>query len=95
LSSLHDFATWEPLLRLLRTAHTETLAAPGGNVAGSIGRGSWSVPVQQRRPQPGRALLVSDMQEEFDAIVRVQNALTAAEATGWRPRLPPPASRRR
>lgn len=95
MSSLHDFATWEPLLRLLRTAHTETLAAPGGNVAGSIGRGSWSVPVQQRRPQPGRALLVSDMQEEFDAIVRVQNALTAAEATGWRPRLPPPASRRR
>lgn len=80
MSSLHDFATWEPLLRLLRTAHTETLAAPGGNVAGSIGRGSWSVPLPQRRPQPGRALLVSDMQEEFDAIERVQNALPAAEA---------------
>ncbi|WP_329281630.1 SMI1/KNR4 family protein [Streptomyces sp. NBC_01451] len=80
MSSLHDFATWEPLLRLLRGAHTETLAAPGGNVAGSIGRGSWSVPVQQRRPQPGRALLVSDMQEEFDAIERVRNALTEAEA---------------
>jgi cell wall assembly regulator SMI1 len=79
LSSLHDFATWEPLLRLLRTAHRESLAAPGGNVAGSIGRGSWSVPLQQRRPQPGRALLVSDMQEEFDAIERVRNALTAAE----------------
>jgi cell wall assembly regulator SMI1 len=79
LSSLHDFATWEPLLRLLRTAHTKSLAAPGGNVAGSIGRGSWSVPLQQRRPQPGRALLVSDMQEEFDAIERVRNALTAAE----------------
>lgn len=79
MSSLHDFATWEPLLRLLRTAHTETLAAPGGHVAGSIGRGSWSLPLQQRRPQVGRALLVSDMQEEFDAIERVRNALTAAE----------------
>ncbi|MEU3047757.1 SMI1/KNR4 family protein [Streptomyces sp. NPDC006984] len=80
MPSLHDFATWEPLLRLLRTAHTETLAAPGGNVAGSIGLGSWSVPVRQRRPRAGRALLVSDMQEEFDAIERVQNALVEAEA---------------
>lgn len=71
MSSLHDFATWGPLLRLLRTAHAETLAAPGGYVAGSIGRGSWSVPLPQRRPQAGRALLVSDMQEEFDAIERV------------------------
>lgn len=79
MSSLHDFATWEPLLRLLRTAHTETLAAPGGNVAGSIGQGSWSVPVQQRRSLAGRALLMSDMQEEFDAIERVRNALIAAE----------------
>lgn len=79
MSTLHDFATWEPLLRLLRTAHTATLAVPGGNVAGSIGQGSWSVPVQQRRPQPGRALLVSDMQEEFDAIERVRKALAAAD----------------
>ncbi|MET8097948.1 SMI1/KNR4 family protein [Streptomyces sp. NPDC005236] len=80
MSSLYDFATWEPLLRLLRTAHTETLAVPGGHVAGRVGRGGWSVPLQPRRPQPGRALLVSDMQEEFDAIERVQDALTAAGA---------------
>ncbi|MHA6762381.1 hypothetical protein [Streptacidiphilus sp. PAMC 29251] len=75
MSSLHDFATWEPLLRLLRTTHAETLAAQGGHVAGRIGQSSWSVPLQRRRPQPGRAMLVSDRQEEFDAIERVQNAL--------------------
>ncbi|NUQ98197.1 MAG: SMI1/KNR4 family protein [Streptomyces sp.] len=75
MSSLHDFATWEPLLRLLRTTQAQTLAVPGGHVEGRISHGSWSVPVQRRRPQPGRAMLVSDMQEEFDAIKRVQDTL--------------------
>ena len=78
MSSLLEFATWDPLLRLLRTAHTKRLAAPGGRVAGRIGKSSWSVPVQWRRSRPGRAILVSDMQEEFDAIKRVQDALTEA-----------------
>lgn len=79
MSSPHDFATWEPLLRLLRTAHAGTLAKPGGHVSGSIGRGSWSVPLPQRLPPAGRALMVSDNQEEFDAVERVRNALEAAE----------------
>ncbi|MFF9278970.1 hypothetical protein [Streptomyces griseosporeus] len=28
MSSIHDFATWEPLLRLVRDSHAEQLAAP-------------------------------------------------------------------
>ncbi|MFF0723841.1 SMI1/KNR4 family protein [Streptomyces sp. NPDC004134] len=75
MSSLHDFATWEPLLRLLRTVHAQTLAAPGGSVVGRVGQDSWSVPLPQRRPQAGRALLAWDMQKEFGAIDRVRNAL--------------------
>lgn len=34
MPSLHDFATWEPVLRLLRSADAESIAAPGGYVAG-------------------------------------------------------------
>ncbi|MBJ7907283.1 SMI1/KNR4 family protein [Streptomyces sp. DSM 110735] len=78
MSSLHDFATWEPLLRLLPTTDARTPAAPGGYAAGSISHGSWSVPVPRRLPQPGRAMQVSDMQEELDAVTRVQAALTEA-----------------
>lgn len=78
LSSLHDFATWEPLLRLLRTDHAQALAVPGSEVAGLIGRQGWSVPVRMRFPGPGRAMLVSDNQEVHDAIDRVRAALTEA-----------------
>lgn len=76
MSSIHDFATWEPLLGLLCAANAERLTAPGGHVAGRIDRrGGWSLPFRQRFPPPGRALLVSDMQDEFDAVQRVQDAL--------------------
>ncbi|MFJ9950792.1 SMI1/KNR4 family protein [Kitasatospora sp. NPDC091207] len=78
MPSLYDFATWEPLLRLLRTAHAPALAAPGGQVAGNIGRGSWSVPLPWRQPPPGRASLVSDNQDQYDAIERVRDALPEA-----------------
>ncbi|AUY47649.1 SMI1/KNR4 family protein [Streptomyces sp. CB01881] len=44
--SIHDFRTWEPVLRLLRAEHAEQLAAPGGRVVGLIGRGGWSVPLK-------------------------------------------------
>jgi cell wall assembly regulator SMI1 len=69
LPSIHDFATWEPLLRLLRVGNAERLAVPGGHVAGQIGRRGWSLPL------PGRVLQVEDMQDEFDAVERVQGAL--------------------
>lgn len=75
MPSLHDFTTWQPLLRLLRVAHAETLIAPGGHVAGQISPGAWSVPLPYRPPQPGRASQVSDNQEQFDAVGRIVEAL--------------------
>jgi cell wall assembly regulator SMI1 len=82
LPSIHDFATWEPVLRLLRTANAESLAAPGGHVAGRISQHGWSLPLQRRLPPPGRAAQVEDMQDEMDAVKRVQSALTDADADG-------------
>ncbi|MFF4542339.1 SMI1/KNR4 family protein [Streptomyces aureus] len=75
MSTLYAFSTWQPLLRLLYAAHTETLAAPGGHVAGQISPGGWSVPLPFRPPQPGRASLVSDNQDQFDAVGRIVEAL--------------------
>ncbi|WP_432117114.1 SMI1/KNR4 family protein [Streptomyces sp. bgisy032] len=77
MSSIHDVATWEPLLHLVRASHADRLAAPGGCVTGQIGHGSWSVPVHRPRPAPGRAAQVEDMQDEFTAVQRVQAALKA------------------
>ncbi|MEU6803796.1 SMI1/KNR4 family protein [Streptomyces neyagawaensis] len=74
MSPLHDFTTWEPLLRVLRDGNER--AAAGHQVAGQISRGGWSVPVRRRTPKPGRASQVEDMQDEFDAVRRVQDALT-------------------
>ncbi|WP_432082993.1 hypothetical protein [Streptomyces sp. WAC 04229] len=39
----HNFATWEPLLRLVQSSNAEQLAVPGGHVTGQISHGSWSV----------------------------------------------------
>ncbi|MEU3659879.1 SMI1/KNR4 family protein [Streptomyces sp. NPDC032940] len=75
MPSLHDVATWQPLLRLLHAAHADTLSAPGGHVAGQISPGGWSVPLPHRPPQPGRASLVSDNQEQFDAVGLIVEAL--------------------
>lgn len=80
MPSIHDFATWEPLLRLLQASNAERLAEPGGYVTGQIGRGSWSVPVRRPHPLPGRAAQVEDMQDEFNAVERVKRALTADKA---------------
>ncbi len=73
--SIHDFATWEPVLRLLRAEHTERLADPGGRVVGCIGQGGWSVPLERRLPPLGRAAQVDDMRDEYDAVERVRDAL--------------------
>ncbi|MFD7452675.1 SMI1/KNR4 family protein [Kitasatospora sp. NPDC059827] len=91
MSSLYDFETWEPLLRLLRTVNAQALAVPGGQVSGDIGCGSYSVPVKWRYPPPGRALLVSDNQEEHDAIERVRDALAGAGVAdvGFSVEIPP------
>ncbi|MER5479408.1 SMI1/KNR4 family protein [Streptomyces sp. NPDC002734] len=75
MPGLHDFATWQPLLRLLRAAHAETLDTPGGHVSGQISLGAWSVPLPWRDPEPGQASLVSDHQDEFDAVGTVVEAL--------------------
>lgn len=75
LPSIHDFATWEPVLRLLLASNTERHAAPSARVAGQIGRHSWSLDLRRRLPQRGHALQASDMQDEFDAVKRVRAAL--------------------
>ncbi|MEW2399237.1 SMI1/KNR4 family protein [Streptomyces sp. NPDC046862] len=75
MPSLHEFATWEPLLRLLRTGNAGNLAVPGGHVAGQISHYGWSLPLQRRIPRPGQAAQVEDVQDEFDAVQRVQGAL--------------------
>ncbi|MFD7879526.1 SMI1/KNR4 family protein [Streptomyces sp. NPDC059766] len=53
--SLNDFATWAPVLRLLRDNHADGQAARTGRVAGSIGRDGWSLPLRGRMPESGRA----------------------------------------
>ncbi|MGW1137245.1 SMI1/KNR4 family protein [Streptomyces zhihengii] len=75
MSPIHDVTTWQPLLRLMLQDNAEHLAAPGGYVTGTVGRGGWSVPVARPVFQPGRAALVSDMQAEFDAVEKVRNVL--------------------
>ncbi|KJS63063.1 SMI1/KNR4 family protein [Streptomyces rubellomurinus] len=72
MSTLNDFTTWEPLLRLLRASHAERLAAPGGRVSGRIGQHGWSVPL--RRPAGAEP----DDRAERDAVDRVRAALVEA-----------------
>ncbi|GIE30862.1 SMI1/KNR4 family protein [Actinoplanes italicus] len=77
MSSIHDYATWEPLIRVVSEGNASALATPGGYVTGRVGVGSWSVPMPRRTPPPGRAMLVSDMQDEWDAVQRVRDTLIA------------------
>lgn len=78
MSSLHDFATWEPLLRLLRAGNADRLSAPDGRVGGQIGRYAWRVPLRRSPPPPGQAARFEDMQDEFAVVKRVQSALAEA-----------------
>lgn len=82
MPSIHDFATWEPLLELLRAANVDGLAAPGGHVAGRIDHHGWSVPLPHPLPQFGRAAQVEDIQDEIDAVQQVQSALADAGSDG-------------
>ncbi|MGW0549487.1 SMI1/KNR4 family protein [Streptomyces altiplanensis] len=76
--SVYDFATWEPVLRLLRDSGATERAVPSIRVAGRVGRGSWSLPLRRRLPPPGRAAQVEDMRDEMEAVERVQSALAEA-----------------
>jgi cell wall assembly regulator SMI1 len=80
LSSLHEFATWEPLLKALRVSHAEALAAVGGQAGGQIGMRSWSIPMPPTFPKLGRALRPEDIPDQFDAVQRVRDALAEAGA---------------
>ncbi|MGW7411807.1 SMI1/KNR4 family protein [Streptomyces sp. NPDC054863] len=78
-AGLHDFATWAPVLRLLRDRGTGQRSDALARATGRIGRGSWSLPLKRSRPGPGSAVQVEDHQEEFDAGGgRVHDALEAA-----------------
>ncbi|MEX0171413.1 SMI1/KNR4 family protein [Streptomyces sp. LMG1-1-1.1] len=77
-ASIDDFATWEPVLGLLLAEQRRRHPDGPVRVVGQIGRGSWSLDLRRRMPPPGRAAQVEDMQEEFDAVERVQSALADA-----------------
>lgn len=77
-STLYDFATWEPLLRVLRADKAKALAEPGGYVTGRVGLHGWSLPLTRRMPPPGQAAQVEDSQDEYDAVARIHGALIEA-----------------
>ncbi|MFB6841037.1 SMI1/KNR4 family protein [Streptomyces sp. NPDC056361] len=77
-AAIDDFATWGPVLRLLLAEQRQRHADGPVRVVGRIGRGGWSLALKRRMPPPGRAAQVEDMQEEFDAVERVQGALADA-----------------
>ncbi|MEU6846883.1 SMI1/KNR4 family protein [Streptomyces sp. NPDC046716] len=81
-AGLHDFATWAPVLRLLRDHGTGRRSDALARAAGRIGRDGWSLPLERPRPRPGVAAQVSDHQQEFDAVERVRGALAAAGVEG-------------
>ena len=72
------------MLRLLREANAATLDAPGGHVSGNVSPRVYSVPFRMppSSRQLGRAVQVSDMQEEHDAVQRVRAALSEAGIDG-------------
>lgn len=77
-STVNDFATWEPLLRVLRADKAKSLAAPGGYVTGRVGLHGWSLPLTRRTPPPGQAAQMEDSQNEYDAVARIHGALIEA-----------------
>ncbi|MFJ9608903.1 SMI1/KNR4 family protein [Kitasatospora sp. NPDC101176] len=90
MSALHDFATWEPLLRILRGDHAAALAEPGGYVAGSFDRHGYSLPLRWRTPQPGGAT-PPENRAQLEAAERVRGAIAGAgiEALALVAEIPP------
>ncbi|UQT53926.1 SMI1/KNR4 family protein [Streptomyces durmitorensis] len=66
LPSVLDFATWEPVLRLLRDSRAQE-AVPAIRVGGRIGRQSWNLPLRGQ-----------DTRGETEAVERVREALVDA-----------------
>lgn len=73
-----DFATWEPVLRLLRDNTAREQSAPAVRVSGRISQSSWSLPLRRPPQPPGRAAQVEDMRQEMEAVERVRRALADA-----------------
>lgn len=80
MPSPHEFATWEPLLRVLRADCHEKWDGPSGRVEGMITLGAWSLPVRMVPSAPGRGLLVSDVADAFAAVEGVQQVM---REEGW------------
>ncbi|MER5257094.1 MULTISPECIES: SMI1/KNR4 family protein [unclassified Streptomyces] len=76
--SVHDFATWEPVLRLLRDSRATEQADKAVRVGGRIGRESWNLPLKRRVPAPGQDGQVEDTRDEKAAVERVRRALAHA-----------------
>ncbi|KAA6199346.1 SMI1/KNR4 family protein [Streptomyces parvus] len=79
--SIDDFATWHPVLGLLRAAKAGKAAKAGADpvrVSGRIGHGGWSLGLPRPVPPRGRAARSEDIQDEIDAVERVQTALAEA-----------------
>uniref|UniRef100_A0AAU2JZP1 SMI1/KNR4 family protein n=1 Tax=Streptomyces sp. NBC_00049 TaxID=2903617 RepID=A0AAU2JZP1_9ACTN len=82
VASIVDFATWEPVLRLLLAAKAERPAAGPARVAGRIGRDDWSLALRRRPPTPGRADPSEDARDGLDAVEQVQSAIRDAGVDG-------------
>ncbi|MEU6478124.1 SMI1/KNR4 family protein [Streptomyces sp. NPDC047017] len=79
LPSVHDFATWEPLLRLLREGRVrEEDGATPLRVGGRIGRHGRSLPRLRLPSSAGAAVRAEDTQRESDAVRRVRDGLVEA-----------------
>ncbi|MEU2653750.1 SMI1/KNR4 family protein [Streptomyces sp. NPDC007325] len=78
--SIRDFATWQPVLRLLRDAKADKAGAEPVRVAGRIGRSGWSLALPRPVPPRGRAFRTEDIQDELDAVKRVQTAMAEVGA---------------
>ncbi|MFC5744359.1 SMI1/KNR4 family protein [Actinomadura rugatobispora] len=74
MSSIYDFVTWKPLLRLLRAAHAEKAGASGGHVGGWVDRAG------NRRLLDARRISSSGQgtRAEEEAVEQVRTALEDA-----------------
>lgn len=76
---MRRFATWEPVLRLLRSRGTQREgAATDLRLSGRVSRQSWSLPPRRRQPAPGRPDRADGVRDETAAVEPVRRALADA-----------------